>query len=178
MLVFALSLVLGAQTPHDAGRLVRVIARAIGYDQTLKQHAKDKVVIAILMSARNPDSMSYGEALFVALTELAGVRVQGIAISPDTIRFEDLAKLDAALVEQGVTALFIAPGLEKELHAIVALTRKHQIFSLSVGGAPDITLGVTELDDKIKLSVNPQAAKLEGVVFAEALLSSATIVGQ
>jgi len=58
-----LMLLLFAAAPADAARLVRVIARAVGYDTNLKQRTHDKVTIAVLMSARSPDSMSHGEAM-------------------------------------------------------------------------------------------------------------------
>jgi len=68
----------------------------------------------------------------------------------------------------------------KELRAITAVTRRRQVLSIA-GAAEDMergpALGVFEDSDKVKLMVNTAAAKQEGVSFADALLSSAALVG-
>lgn len=161
-------------------RQVPILARALAYDENLRNRAGDELVLAVLSKAGNHASDKAADAVSHALQGLVGIKVQGIPLRATRLSFTTAAALGDAIHSQGIDALYVAPGLESDLASVVGVTRQHHVLSL--GSREDqitkggVSLGVFLVEGRPTIYVNLSASKAEGAAFSSDLLRLANVV--
>jgi hypothetical protein len=179
LLALAGALLAQADSPVTPDRQVLILTRALAYDGNLKSRAGADLVIAVVGRSGNSSSEEVASAMTRAFRSLGNVKVQGLAVKSTSFNYSNAAALGTAIESQGIDALYICPGLEPDLPAIIELARKRQVVTL--GSREDhvkrgLSLGVFALDAKPTIVVNLAAAKAEGAAFGSDLLRLAKVI--
>jgi hypothetical protein len=153
--------------------------KVLAYDDNLKARAGPDVVIGVLYKGGNASSQQVAEAIHAAFRALGAVTAQGMPIKATLVAYETAAGLVSSIKSDGLDELFISPGLDAQLPAILELTRIHKL--LSIAGTEEYftkgaSIGITVVQEKPAISINLAASKGEGVAFSSALLRLAKVV--
>jgi hypothetical protein len=168
---------LAVEMPPDRHALVLV--KVLAYDDNLKARAGSDVVVGVLYKSGNPSSQQVAEGIHGAFRALGAITAQGLPIKTTLVAYDTAAGLVSSIKTDGLDVLFISPGLDAQLSAILELTRIHKL--LSIAGAEDYfakgaSLGISVVQEKPAISINLAASKGEGVSFSSALLHLAKVV--
>jgi|tagenome__1003787_1003787.scaffolds.fasta_scaffold20447658_2 hypothetical protein len=160
-------------------RQVPILTRALAYDENLRNRAGDELVVAILAKAGSKSSEQAADAIGRAFSGLAGIKVQGLPLKSTRLGYTSAANLITAIGKEGIDVLYVAPGLEAELAAVLEVTKKLHVLSL--GGREDhvtkgASLGVFLVSGKPTICVNLAASKAEGAAFGSDLLRLAKVI--
>jgi hypothetical protein len=169
----------GAPALADVERQATILARAFGYEYTLKTRAGDSVVLGVLYKAKDPQSEGMADDWLRAFRALSSVKVQGLPFSAVKVPFENSAGLRASVQSQHIEIIFVCDKLDGDIAAIKELSHSKKL--LTVAGKIDylqagLTLGVFADADRNSIQVNLGAARDEGVSFSSDLLRLAKIV--
>jgi hypothetical protein len=168
-----------AEAPVAPDRQVLILTRALAYDGNLKTRAGEDLLIAVLGRNGNATSEDVAMSMTKAFKSLGNVKVQGLPVRAMMWGFTSVNSLNTAVDVQGIDALYITPGMDADLPAIIELARKRQIITL--GSREDyvkrgVSLGVFAVDAKPTIVVNLAAAKAEGAAFGSDLLRLAKVI--
>jgi hypothetical protein len=177
-LLFLAATALG-EAPVAPDRQVLILTRALAYDGNLKTRAGEDLLIAVVGRNGNAASEEVASAMSKAFKSLGNVKVQGLAVRAVQLGYASVNTLGLAIESQGIDALYVCPGLEADLPAIIELARKRQVITL--GSREDhvkrgLSLGVFAVDAKPTIVVNLAAAKAEGAAFGSDLLRLAKVI--
>jgi hypothetical protein len=138
------------------------------------------VTVLVLHHAYKESSLRAREELVGSLRQMQRVRVAGLPVSVVSLPFADTRGLEARLAQTRPAAVFVCPGLESDLGAISAVTRRASALTITTS-EPDVRRGLSVAilrgDGKDRIIINVPAARAEGARFDAGLLQLATIVG-
>jgi hypothetical protein len=160
-------------------RQAALIVRALGYEQHLPARAGVDVHIGVLGKADAPASERAALGMTLAFQALGDVAVQGLPLKASQLSYSSAEVLGNWLDRRGIDVLYVAPGLDAELAAILELTRKRHV--LSVGSSEEYvvkgaSLGVFAVDGSPTVFVNLEASRREGAGFSGSMLRLARII--
>jgi len=160
-------------------RQALILTRALAYDGNLKSRAGGELVIAVVSKGGNTSSDQTAEGLQKALKALGPIKVQGLPLKSIRLVYSNSSTLSSTVDKDGIDAVYICPGLEGELGAILEVTKEHHV--LSMGSREDhvvkgASLGVFVVEGKPTIYVNLTASKAEGTAFGSDLLRVAKVV--
>jgi hypothetical protein len=166
-----------SEIPPD--RQVPILARALAYDENLRTRAGDELVVAILAKAGSRPSEQAADAVSKAFAGLAGIKVQGLPMRSTRVLYSNAGALSSAIQNQGIDVVYVCPGLDGELAAILEVTKQHHV--LSMGAREEYinkgaSLGVFFISSKPTICVNLAASKAEGAAFGSDLLRLAKVI--
>lgn len=166
---------IAARIPID--KCAPILIRALAYDRELKKRAGSSVTLAVVYNPASSSSVSEANAALSAFKALESLTVQGLPFR--AVRLPYGPDLSAKLGEQGIDAIFLVDGLSSELEALIDVTRRRKVVSLSTEEA-DIrrgaAIGVVLAGGKPTLMVNLPASTAEGASFSSELLRLAKVV--
>jgi hypothetical protein len=156
-----------------------ILVRALSYDGSLKSRAGSELVIAIVAKPGNAASEKAAGAALQAFGALVATRVQGLPVKAAALAYRGPAALDAAIKSQGIAALYLCPGLENDLDAILAVTRAQK--RISIGAREDyvvkgVSLGVFAFEGRPTIHVNLGGSRSEGSEFGSDLLRLSKVI--
>lgn len=162
-----------------AERQVPLLLKILTYDRQFEAKAGSDVVIGIVYSSGDPDSGPAMESLSSTLDGFSGKTVKKLPIKYWQIPFSSPDRLEAIVKEKGVNVIYVCPGNDKNLAAIVKLSQRGRITTLT--GVPEyvrkgIAVGVGERSGKPQIFINLEASKAEGSDFDASLLRIAEVV--
>jgi hypothetical protein len=160
-------------------RQVPILTRALAYDENLRSRAGDELVVAIVAKSGSKASEQTAEAVGKAFSGLAGIKVQGLPLRSTRLNFSGAANLAGAVQKDGIDVIYICPGLDSELPAILEVARTNHV--LSMGSREEYinkgaSLGVFLISSKPTICVNLAASKAEGAAFGSDLLRLAKVI--
>jgi hypothetical protein len=160
-------------------RQVPILTRALAYDENLKNRAGDELVVAILAKAGSKPSEQAADAVSRAFSGLSGIKVQGLPLRSARLTYSNAGALSTAIKGQGIDVVYVCPGLDGELPAILEVTKKEHV--LSMGSREEhitkgASLGVFLISSKPTICVNLAASKAEGAAFGSDLLRLAKVI--
>jgi hypothetical protein len=160
-------------------RQVATLMRALAYDQRLVARAGADIHVGVLSKAAAPASGRASDAITLAFQSVNGASVQGLPVRTSQVAFTDVDVLATAIERRSIDVLYICPGLEAEVPAIVELTRKRHV--LSIGSREEhvtrgAALGVFTVEGSPTVFVNLEGSRKEGVLFAGAMLRLARVI--
>lgn len=164
-----------ARIPVD--KSAPILIRALAYDRDLKNRAGPSVTLAVVYNPSSPTSVSESNTALAAFKQLESLTVQGLPFRATRLPYGP--DLSAKITEQGIDAVFLVDGLSNELEAIVDLTRRRKIVTLTTEEADvrrGAAIGVVLADGKPTLMVNLAASTAEGAQLSSDLLRLAKVL--
>jgi hypothetical protein len=168
-----------AHADVPAQRQALILARALAYDRNLKSRVGDTLTIGILFLAGNASSEKQRDEISSAFQETAKFKIQGLDVLTVNIPLSTPANLEATFRDQGVDALYLTDGLSDDLPAIIDLTRRVHISSMSNSEAyrtEGVSLLILVKDNKPTIVVNLSASRAEGMDLSAELLGLAEVI--
>lgn len=158
-------------------RKAAIIARALSYERTLGSRTDRPLVIGIVFAADTNESVGDAQSWLASFQALSGVKVNGNSIEVTVLSWD--AAAPATLRDAGADVVLVAFGLDEKLAEITKFTATHNM--LSVGAIREYldakcTLGVFEVEDKLRITINLNAAERERVKFSSRLLKLADVI--
>ncbi len=168
-----------SQLEVPADRQVLVLTRALSYDSDLKSRVGNDIVLAVLSKAGNSGSEASAATIMKAFRMLANVKVQGLPLVTRALSYTSASALASAVLSHGVDVLYVCPGLESDLAAIIDLCRKRHVITF--GSREEqvtrgLSMGVFPIDSRPTIVLNLPAAKSEGASFSSELLRVAKVI--
>jgi hypothetical protein len=163
--------------PLTPDREALILTRALAYDARLKERAGANLVVGVIDSAGRAGS-EVSAGMIRAFRALSKVKVQGMPLNAEPLVYSNPQALAAAVQARGIDVLYVCPGLEAELAAIIQVARQRRV--LTVASRPEfvrrgLSLGVFPIDERPTILVNLPASKAEGVEFSSDLLRLAKV---
>ena len=173
-----LSLLTVQTAEASKNRNAAILARVLSFELSLDERVGPTVGVAVVYKPGDRLSEANADEWLQGLAELVAVKIKDRPFFAVKVPYTPSALLDV-IDHQGVDVLMIADGLVAESEAIARLARSKHV--LTAGNATsyvekDLTLCVTEEGGNIKIIVNLNAARLEGIRFSSSLLKLATII--
>jgi len=116
----------------------------------------------------------------MALDNLAGTTVQGLALRSRLIPFEGVAELKLAIDKKDVEVFYVCEGLDPYLDAILKLSRDLKVLSVAGNEAMvhhGVALGIVlSAGSRGTIVVNLRIARSEGANFGSDLLRVARVI--
>jgi hypothetical protein len=165
------------EVPPD--RRVLILVRALSYDGELKARAGDAVAVAILSKRDHGPSEAAASTTTAAFKKVERLTVAGLPIQVVSLIFAGGPALEAAVGSHGIDVVYVCPGLDAELAAIMEITRKRRL--VSIGGQENylsrgLALGAFLYEGKPAVVINLPAARSEGSDFSSELLRVARVL--
>jgi len=162
-----------------ASAQVPLILKVLTYDRQFEAKASPEVKIGIVYSPADADSSKATDAITGILNKFSGKTVKKLPIKYWTIEYVSPVRLEAVVEERGINVIYVSPGNDKNLEAIVRLSQAKKITTTT--GVPDyvrkgIAVGIGSRRGKPQILINLEAAKSEGSEFDASLLRIATVV--
>jgi hypothetical protein len=157
-----------------------LILRILSYDHNLKKRAGQRVTVLVLYRAQDQSSLRVRDEVVESLTQVQRIKVAGLPISVQSAPFGDVHGLDARLSTTRPSAIFVCPGLESDIGAISAATRRGGVLSFSTSEIDvkrGLSVGILLAAQKHRILINVPAARAEGSRFDAGLLQLATLIG-
>jgi hypothetical protein len=163
--------------PLTPEREALILTRALAYDGRLKARAGAQLVVGVIDSASRASSAA-SAGMARAFRSLSKVKVQGMPLNTETLVYSTPQALGAVLQSRGIDVLYVCPGLEAELAAIIQVARQRQV--LTVASRPEfvsrgLSLGVFPIEERPTILVNLPASRAEGAEFSSDLLRLAKV---
>ena len=170
----------GAAAPEvPPDRQVLILSRALAYDTNLKQRAGPELAVAVLSRPGHLESETVAAAMTRAWKSLGNIKVQGLPVRTVPLSFTGVEPLRAAVTREGIDALYVTPGLEPDIPAIITIARQRHMTTMA--SRPQmvergLALGVFAIDLKPTILINLPAARSESATFAPDLLRLAKVL--
>jgi len=180
LVVMATHVPRGIAAEWNLGRQTYLLVRALGYNDSLRAHAKGEVAIAILFKSGDPRSQADATNLAAALGDMEGTRIQGMGFQVRVISYVPKAGIKTALTGPPVNVLYLCDGLESYLDEITDLTRRQNILTVAGNEAMVVRgagLGIiSNKQGESPIVINLRATRKEGASFGSDLLRMARVV--
>lgn len=156
---------------------MELLLKVATYDKNLKQRARDRVRVAVVVRQDDPDS---GRSAAQALKALAGADdLDGMPLDRVSTTFTDAAALARFINEGNVSILYVTPGFgENEIDAIAQAL--DGVSVLSAGALAKYTrglvLGFDLVGGKPKLFVNLDRARRQNVELSSSVLKLMRVI--
>ncbi len=169
----------GDEMPVAADRQVPLLLKILTYDRQLEVKAGRELVIGIVSSPLSPASAKAREEVLASLQTFLGKTVKKLPLQFYWQDYTNPDKLAAWVKNKRISVLYLSPGNEKNLPAILKFSQENQITSIT--GVPDyvergVAVGIGERQAKPLILINLASSKREGSEFDASLLRIATIV--
>jgi hypothetical protein len=166
--------------PSATGKQALVLVRVLAYDRLVGRRAGKQVVIGVVRADGDPASRRAASDMAAALRSVSkGMTVAGKRVNVVEIAAGEL--LGDRLRDLEVTAVYLAPGLDRELDRIAAAARAHPCLTFSdhpsyLRRGLAVALGTDDAKRRITISVDLVAARAQGAQLPAELLRVAEVV--
>ena len=182
MLLFAslAPLPAGAADDIPASTQTSILLKVLSYDRKLPARVSGVVKIALVFRPGDPASEATRQNVGAAF-DLASAHfnVAGLTVKTFAVAYTTIAKLEADLVQEKTTAVYLCDGLTDEVRSIVKLTQAHSIVSFGVTDAyvkAGVSVAVAKRGSRPAIVINLKASRAEGADLDSNLLRLAEIV--
>lgn len=168
-----------AEMAVTADRQVPLLLKILTYDRQLEVKAGDQLVIGIVSSPTSLASAKARGDVEMALHSYLGKTVKKLPLDYYWQDYTNAEKLTTWIKAKHISVLYISPGTEKSLTAILKVSQDNDVTSIT--GVPDyvekgVSVGIGERQAKPQILINLTSSKLEGSEFDASLLRIATII--
>jgi hypothetical protein len=157
-----------------------ILLKVLSYDRKLATRATGVVKIALVFRPGDPASEATRQSIGNAFDEaVAHFNVGGMAVKTAAVPFSAIAKLEADLVKEKATAVYLCEGLSDEIASIIKMTQSHSILSLSGSDAyvkSGASVAVARRGTRPAIVINLKSSRAEGADLDSSLLRLAEIV--
>ena len=178
--VFALRAIGAEDVPVPAAIQVPILLRILTFDRNFDERFKTQLSIGVVFSDNDPASRKNRDEIVEVLKNYVGKTVKHLAITFVLMRVTTEEDMLKSARSQGVNVFYIAAGNEKHLAALLRISQRQRI--ITVTGVPhyvkegiSVGLGITS-ESKTQIFINLKSAKAEGIVFDANLLRLSTVL--
>jgi hypothetical protein len=176
--LFVIGLIVSESSPvsadaASAARLSAVVARILSYERSLPNRAGPAVNILVLHAGGNAASLSEARAFERGFASMTGSTIQGLPIQTSVMPYS------SGVIVEGVDVLILCAGLESQIDAITAVSRRRHLMSVGVERAyatRATALAVVVEEGRPKIIANLAHARAEGVQLSSQLLRLAEVL--
>jgi hypothetical protein len=157
---------------------MELLLKVASYDKNLKQRARDRVRVAVLLRQDDPDSGRSAAQALKALSEADAI--DGMPLDRVSTTYTDAAALARFIHEGNVAILYVTPGFrDTDIEAIAQAL--DGVSVLSVGALAKyvprgMVLGFDLVGGKPKLIVNLGRAKRQNVELSSSVLKLVRVI--
>jgi len=157
---------------------MELLLKVASYDKNLKQRARDRVRVAVVLRQQDADSARAGAQ---ALKALSGAdEIDGLPIERLSTTYTDAAALARFIHEGNVAILYVTPGFgEGEVEAMAQALDGVSILSAGAHAkyaSRGMVLGFDLAGGKPKLIVNLTRAKRQNVELSSSVLKLVRVI--
>jgi len=158
-----------------------LLLKVLTYDRNLEQKAGKELAIGIVHDPSDRDSAKATDEIATTLYKYGGKTVKKLPIKYFTIEYTSPPDLEKIVKSKGISVLYVAPGVAKNLPAIVKVSQANHLTSVT--GVPDyvrkgVAVGIGVVQDRPQILINLASSKSEGSEFDASLLRIATVLGR
>jgi hypothetical protein len=162
-----------------ADRQVPLLLKILTYDRQLEVKSRDELVIGIVNSPTDAASAKATEEISNTLYGYLGKTVKKLKLQFFLHDYSTPEKLSNWTKAKGVTVLYISPGNDKNLAAILKISQDRKITTTT--GVPGyvekgVSVGIGERQSKPQILINLTSSRREGSEFDASLLRIATVI--
>ena len=175
VLVLQFVVLTNAQAAQVPAKLaVRILYKALSYDQKLVERCPKGLRIAVVALPDNPQSIAEAKAMLAALQGVSSMRVKGLPIQAELLLASSTDELKKLAISSKINTLYLtegwSPGAQKMIvkfskikhWLLLSRTREH----IKNG----VSLGVYVKNGKPKIAIHARAAIELGAKFDSGLL--------
>jgi len=165
--------------PVPADLQVTLILKVLSYDRNFAARAAGELRIAVVISPGDPDS-ARARAQIVDVTQTLPFRMmRGVPIRYLFVEYASDAQLETFVTTNQIAVLYIAPGNQQNLDALLRISQSRQIVTAT--GVPEyvergVAVGVGVRQDKPVILINLPSSKSAGTEFDASLLRIAKVI--
>ena len=162
-----------------ADRQVPLLLKILTYDRQLEVKAGSELVIGIVSSPTSLASAKARGDVETVLHSYLGKTVKKLPLQYYWQDYTTPEKLVGWIKAKKISVLYLSPGVEKSLTAILNVSRENHVTSIT--GVPDyvekgVSVGIGERQAKPQILINLTSSKAEGSEFDASLLRIATVI--
>jgi hypothetical protein len=181
-MALCLSFGLGASADSmavPAGRQITLLLKVLTYDRQLESKAGDSLVIGVVSVPTDAESAKASEQVQKTLYAFRGKTVKKLPLDFFVHDYTDPDKLEAWIKRHAIDIVYLAPGNQANVAAIVAVARRLKLTTVT--GVPayvekGVAVGIGERQSKPQILINLTSARQEGSDFDSSLLRIATVI--
>ena len=165
---------LSAQSSLTPDVVGGVLLKVLSYDRALARNGAGDVVVGVVFDPSEPKSARAREAVGGAMRNVSTIAGRGVRILD-----VEVSKLQEALKAQRVMALYVTPGLDRELSDIVTAADRGGITTLGETRSyarRGVAVAVDNYGGRPALFINLPAARREGADLPSSVLALATVI--
>jgi len=180
LLLFVSIPVHAEDVPVPAIIQVPLLLKILTFDRNFDQRVGSVLRIGVVYVDDVPASRQAKDDISTALNGFADKTIKKLPISYVLLRYSTEQSFEDAAKNHGVNVLYVTPGNAKFLAGLLRVSRKHRMTTVT--GLPEyVKEGVTvgfdlTSDNKTKILINLNSARLEGVAFDANLLRLSTVL--
>ena len=167
-----------AQAPEVPIRLqVALLARAVEYDRSFPERARERVAVLIVVRANDADSTRIGEQIRLELEALDAIA--GLPHIERVLSYVSAADLASQIAKEPPAILYLSSGLAEEVGAIATLLEGVSILSVGVSAgyvSRRAVLGFDAESGRPQLLVHLEQARRQRVAFRPEFLRLVRVV--
>ena len=157
---------------------VPLLLKVLTYDRNFESKARVELTVGIVYEPGDPASVKAKNEVADILGSVAGKTVKKLRIKYVLLENRGLSELEAAARSQGVSLLYLAPGL-RNLEELIRFSQANRITTTT--GVRryverGVAVGIGLRQDKPEILINLPASRSEGSEFDASLLRIATVM--
>ncbi len=166
--------------PVPASVQVPIFLKVLTFDRNFDERVKSQLKIGIVYAEEDPESRQAKDNMVKILDGYADKTIKQLPITYVLMRYTTEQNVVESAKSQGVNVLYVTPGNAKHLAALLRVSQKLRI--ITVTGVPQyVEQGVTvglglKSDKKTQILINLKSSKIEGAAFDANLLRLATVM--
>jgi len=170
------------EVPVPARIQIPILLKILTFDRNFEDRVRSQLKIGILYTEEDPLSRQAKDDIVDVLTRYADKTIRRLPITYVLMRYTTEQNMAEFAKSQGINVFYVAPGNAKHLAALLRISQKHRI--ITVTGVPQyvergVTVGLElKSDNKTRILINLKSSKMEGALFDANLLRLATVLRQ
>jgi len=169
------------EMPVKAELQVKLLLKVLTYDRQLEAKAGkgDELVIGIVSSPNSPASAKATAEISTELKKYLSKTVKQLKLQYYYQDYANAAKLEDWVKRRKISVLYVSPGNDQNLPAILDLSQKSKITTMT--GVPEyvekgVAVGIGARRSRPQVLINLTSTKREGSEFDASLLRIAKVV--
>jgi hypothetical protein len=168
------------EVPVPAGIQVPIFLKILTFDRNFDDKVRSQLKIGIVYTEKDPASRQARDAIVDVLKSYTDKTIKHLPITYVLMPYTTERNLAESAKSQRVNVFYVAPGNGKHLAALLRISQKHRITTVTgvpqyVGKGVTVGLGLNS-DNKTRILINLKSSISEGIAFDANLLRLSTVL--
>jgi hypothetical protein len=170
------------EVPVPASVQVPIFLKILTFDRNFEKRVRTQLTIGIVYVEEDPASRQARDELVKVLKSYDDKTIKGLPITYFLVPYTTEPSIMESAKSQGINVFYIAPGNAAHLAALLKISQKHRITTIS--GVPQyveqgVAVGLDlNSDNKTRILINLKSSRMEGAAFDANLLRLVTVLQQ